>query len=209
MKNIFLTSSIQSVARSISKHIKKPARFAYITTASEPKKERPLEWLDDDRAQFIKAGFEVEDYTITGKTASEIKKYLNGFDGILMEGGNSFYLLQQIQLTKSGNVFRDFVKSGKYYIGSSAGSVVAGPDIYSLRRLDVLKDAPEINGYEGLGLVDFVIWPHWGSGKFEDKYLTRMGQSYNLSHKIILLTDNQYVLVDGENYRIVDVKNEN
>jgi dipeptidase E len=123
-----------------------------------------------------------------------------------MAGGNTFFLLQQLQITKSVNTLKSFIVKGGIYIGSSAGSIVAGPDIWPVRRLDTLAKAKKINGYKGIGLVDFVIFPHWGSDAFKDGYLRkRMNDNYNLDHKLMLLTDNQYVIANGKNLQIIDV----
>jgi len=204
--NLFLTSSLATVAKDLSSHLDKSVKtFLFVITALEVK-EKDLSWRDDDRKSLTKLGYKLEDYSVTHKSSDEIKDKLSEVDGIIMEGGNTFYLLQQIQLSKSAVVFREFVKNGGVYIGSSAGSIVAGPDIYPVRRLDNLKDAPNIKGYKGLCLTDIVILPHWGSPYFKSRYMTRWQQNYNLEHKIVPLTDNQYLVFEKDNYRIVDVK---
>ena len=206
--NLFLTSSLGTVAKDLSSHLEKSVdKFLFIITASEVK-EKDLSWRDDDRKSLTKLGYKLEDYSVTDKTKDEIANKLAEVDGIIMEGGNTFYLLQQIQLSKSAVVFREFVENGGVYIGSSAGSIIAGPDIYPVRRLDNLKDAPKIKGYKGLGLTDIVILPHWGSPYFKSRYMTRWQQNYNLEHKIIPLTDNQYLVFEKDSYRIVDVTND-
>jgi len=92
-------------------------------------------------------------------------------------------------------VIQHLIKMGKHYVGTSAGSVVAGPDISLIRNLDNETVAPELNGYKGLSLVDIVVLPHWGSPWFKEGYLNRgLDSSYgNPVHKVVLLTDNQYV----------------
>lgn len=204
--NVFLTSSLQNVAKDLSSHLDKSVKkFLFIITASEIK-EKDLSWRDDDRKSMTKLGYKLEDYSVTDKSSGEIKEKLSEVDGIIMEGGNTFYLLQQIQLSRSAEIIRKFVENGGVYIGSSAGSIIAGPDIYPVRRLDNLKDAPRIKGNKGLCLTDIVILPHWGSPHFKSRYMTRWQQNYNLDHKIIPLTDNQYLVFNGENYKITDVK---
>jgi len=206
MKKLFLTSSASHVVSDIFKRInKKNFKLVFVTTASETK-EGDLEWLKRDRDALVKCGFIVTDYTFTGKTRTEIEKVLNQSDVLYMSGGNVFYLLQVIQQSGCGEVIRKFVEQGKIYIGSSAGSIVAGPDIYPVHRLDTVKDAPLLKDYEGLGLVDVVIFPHWGSEHFKDRYLNqRLEHAYNMKNKIILLTDKQYLLVENDFYKIIEV----
>ncbi len=205
MKKLFLTSSVDMVAADIGKKLDLTQRkLIFIITASEDE-TGDLSWRDDDRNALVKAGFDVTDYTFTGKTTTAIEQTLKQFDVICMEGGNTFFLLEQIQKSGCAEVIRQLVKNGMPYIGSSAGSIVAGPDIYPLRRLDDY-DISHMSSFEGLGLVDFVVFPHWGSDHFKEMYLNkRLDINYNDDHKYVLLTDNQYIEIDGDTMRFIDV----
>ncbi len=207
MKKIFLTSSGKFVAKDVAERIgKKGLKLLFVITASEPKKDNDLSWQDKDRNALVEAGFDVEDYTFTGKTKVDIENKLDQIDVLYVSGGNVFYLLQQIQQTGCADVIRNFVNKGKIYIGTSAGSIVAGPDIYPTYNLDRVEKAPKLKGYVGLGLVDVVVLPHWGSEHFKDRYLNqRLEHTYNMDNKIILLTDKQYLLVENDFYKIVEV----
>ncbi len=206
MKKLFLTSSVGTVASDIAKKIgKRGLRLLCVITASEIK-EGNLKWLERDKKALKKGGFKVEEYTFTGKTREEIREKLTDVDVLYMSGGNVFYLLQQIQQTKCADLICDFVERGKIYIGTSAGSIVAGPDTYPVYRLDNAKQAPKLKGYKGLGLIDVVIFPHWGSAHFKARYLhQRLEHAFNLKNKIILLTDKQYLMVVGDTYKIFEV----
>jgi len=205
---IFLTSSVSFVAKDIAKKLGgvKNKKILYIYTAAE--KKLGADWQIADRTSLVKVGFKVIDYTITGKTSAAIKKDINNVDAIYVGGGNQFYLLQQIQLTKSAPIFRQAVKNGKIYISTSAGSMVSGPDIYSSYKLDKVKEAPRLKGYKGLGLVDLSVLPHWGSDKQKNNYrLQRLANNYNIKNKLILLTNYQYLQIEDGWYRMIDVKN--
>ncbi|HCM81934.1 MAG: Peptidase E [Microgenomates group bacterium GW2011_GWC1_43_11] len=207
MKRLFLTSSSFNVATDVAKRLgKKGLRLTCIKTASEVEKG-DLWWLKRDQDTLANAGFIVTDYTITGKTKTEIQKDLGSTDIIFFSGGNTFYLLQQIQQSGCADIIRGFVEKGMPYIGSSAGSQIAGPDIWPVYRLDNADQAPKIKGYVGLGLVDFVVFPHWGSDDFKELYLNqRLEHAYTDKHKIILLTDNQYIVIEDDMYKIVEVE---
>lgn len=206
MKRLFLTSSVSCVAQDIAKKIeKKGLKLAFILTASEGE-DGDKWWLDEDRSALKKTGLKTSDYTLTGKTKDQVKEDLENFDVLFFSGGNTFYLLEKIQQSDCAQLIADFIENGKIYIGSSAGSLIAGPDILPIKDLDNIKKAPNIKGYKGLSLVDFVIFPHWGSDIFKDRYLKyRMEHSYNRTNNIILLTDNSYVEVKDDWYRIVKV----
>lgn len=210
MPNIFLTSSLQTVAKDLSKHINKNAKkFLFITTASEVE-EGDKWWLRLDRDSMTKLGYKLDDYTVTGQTRDQVSKRLNGVDGVVMAGGNTNYLLQQIQQSKSVELFKKFTKDGKCYIGSSAGSLVAGPDVYAAREDKELEKAPKIKEFSGLGLTDIIVQPHWGSDSFKDPYLTEiMRHSYTDKFKQILVSDYQYLIVGNKNIQIIDIRDEN
>ena len=128
-------------------------------------------------------------------------------DVLHVHGGNSFYLLLQSRKSGFDKFAKKFIDNGGIYIGSSAGSVVAAPDIEIIRRIELDNLVEELKTFNAFNLVDFIILPHWGSEKFRNVYLDeRIENSYVEGNKIILLTDTQYVLVEGDMYRIVDVE---
>jgi len=208
MRKLFLTSSVNFTAKHLTQYLgfnPKGKKLLFIDTAAEGEPSDDKQWLVDDHQALVDIGFKVSDYTLTGKTQEEIKKTLNEAEVIFVSGGNTFYLLEKIQLSKSAKLFAEEIAKGKVYIGSSAGSVIAGPDISLVKRLDIENRAPNLKGYQGLGLVDFTVLPHWGSDYFRELYLNkRLEDVYGMKHKLILLTDNQYVYVEGETYRILD-----
>ncbi len=208
MKRLFLTSSLKRVAKDIVKYIEnyKGMKLAFITTAGEFETGNK-QWQKEDIDALVQVGFKVFDYTITGKTDERIKSDLNDVDVICFSGGNPFYLLEKIQKSNCAEVIRDLVLKGKIYIGISAGSEIAGPDIYSIYSKGDVRKAPNLKGYKGLGLVDFIIFPHWGKKDFEHVYFGfRLKHAYTTNDKIILLTNYQYVRVEDDMYKIEEVE---
>lgn len=205
MKRLFLTSSANKVAGDIAGKFEGPIKgqkLAYINTAAEIDDTDP-HGLKLDRSALQGLGFEVFDYTLTGKNASQLRTDLQGADVLYVCGGNVFYLLYQIQQSGFAAIAREHVEAGKVYIGTSAGSIVAGPDVSVAHRVDALEKAPQLTSFEGMGLVDFTVFPHWGSVQARDLYLKhRMEHAYDTAHKLILLNDLQYVEVVGDWYRI-------
>jgi dipeptidase E len=206
---MYLTSSVHLVATCIAKdfNLTKDNKLVFITTATEDKKRSSPNWIDEDRNALMKAGFDVFDYTITGKTEKQIREDLINVNFIYIEGGNTFLLLERAQQTNFISIIRDLVlKEEKIYIGTSAGSVIASPDIYPIYILDKAEVASNLKGYKGFNLVDFIIFPHWGSDKFRELYLNKgLDHMYSGDNEIILLRDNQYIEVKDEWYRIVSV----
>lgn len=207
MKQLFLTSSVHAVARHIGKQLDLTSnnKLVFITTAVEPEKGEK-EWLKNDRQALVDAGFDVTDYTITGKNVVQLKQDLKEFQYIYLSGGNTLYLLHQSQKSGFITLVKDLInKEGKIYIGTSAGSIITGPKCpdYLLSTEEVI----EIENQRGYEFVNFTILPHWGSENFREKYLTnRLQIAYKKDQvPLLLLTDNQYVHVLGDKFEIIDV----
>ncbi len=213
MKRLFLTSSIgtSGVATSIVAKLKDLTGFrtAFITTPVEPTSEASdLSWLQVDRKAMVDAGFDLLDYTITGKNIDQIKQDLSDIDIIYMSGGNTNYLLEQSQKSGFIGFIRDYVAQGNPYISTSAGSIIAGQQLPPY-LWDDHHMVPNLRDYMCFNLVDFTVVPHWGSRWFNELYLNgRMDQIYSNSESYVLLNDNEYVEVKDDNFRIVDVRRE-
>lgn len=206
---IILTSSIADATDALKKEIRdvNKKKVLFITTAAEAE-EGDKWWLDKDRKALIDAGLEVEDYTLTDKSKEEVRQTLETMDVVCVGGGNTFYLLEKMRACTFEELISEFMKDEKVYIGSSAGSIVAGPDIYPVYGIDEIKKVPHLTDYKGLNLVDFVVLPHWGSDYFRDLYLgERLLHVYDHpDNKIILLTDDQYVVSIDSWYQIKKVE---
>ncbi|OGM03765.1 hypothetical protein A2112_02250 [Candidatus Woesebacteria bacterium GWA1_42_12] len=207
MKRLFLTSSVHAVAHDIAKRVNlsKGNKLVFIDTAAEFE-EGDKTWLKNDRQALVDSGFNVSDYTITGKTQEQIEKDLAPFDSIYLSGGHTAYLLQQSQKSGFVSLIKELIlKQEKTYIGTSAGSIIAGPKI----PLYLLEDdeAIKLKDTKGYNFVNFTILPHWGSPDFRDKYLSKRIEAVYRKDQVplILLTDNQYVQVVNDCYEIIDV----
>jgi len=124
-----------------------PARFADAERA----------WLDrqqkSDRLNYF-------DYCISGKRAEQIEEDLSGADVVFVGGGNTQYLHEQLQCTGADDIIRTLVKNGTWYLGKSAGAIVAGPSIEPRGFLmDSMASAP-IKNPQGLGLTNVYPLPH-------------------------------------------------
>lgn len=204
--HVFLTSSVHAVAHQVAADIGSRVhgmKLAFIRTAAEAE-EGPFDWLEADRAALQSAGFDVTDYTFTDKNVQEVRDELSTFDVLYMEGGHTFYLLQQMQQCGAIEIIRDLVQNhGKIYIGTSAGSIVAGPDVAPAQLGESYEKAPQLDGTIGLCLVQFVIFPHWGSRAFAEIYHNeRLDTAYESKHPIVLLRDSMYVEVKDDWYQI-------
>ncbi|MEI8232219.1 MAG: Type 1 glutamine amidotransferase-like domain-containing protein [bacterium] len=211
MKKLFLTSEVQFVASDIGKKIdsKSKANAVYIIIAIKDKEHKDLEWHYINKSNMESVGFKFTLYDISGKNYQEIVRDLSSFDVMYIEGGNSYYLLQESQKNNFINFVNQRVIEGMIYISTSAGTVIAGPDIEPVRQNSRAILAPDLKGTKGYNLVDFVVMPHWGQEKRRELYNGyRVEHIYNEEYPYVLISDNQYVEVEGDWIKIIDVTRE-
>lgn len=213
MQHLFLTSAIgiPGVAESVRAKLghNKSLKTAFITTPIEVEDMTDDSWYQADRTALSNNGFKIFDYTITGKNEPDFQKDLSDTDAIYFSGGNTRHLLKQSQLSNFIPFIRRYVDSGKLYLGTSAGSIIAGPQLPPYLWGEE-KDAPDLTDFSTYALVNFTLIPHWGSDIFRDSYLGgRMSQIYSETiQPFILCNDHEYVEVIGDKFKIVDVRRE-
>ena len=78
-------------------------------------------------------------------------------EALFVGGGNTYALLKRLREARLLAPIRARVQAGMPYIGSSAGSNVAGPTILTTNDWNVVA----LYAFEALGLVPFNINPHY------------------------------------------------
>lgn len=202
MKKLFLTSIFSQVGEELSRLVPKISglKIVFVTTAADVYETKP--WMEADRQKLIDLGFEVTDYDIKRKNEITIYKDLENKDAIFVAGGNVFYLLYHARETGFDKVLIKLVAQDKIFIGSSAGSVLVGPTIEPVKSLDDPKQAPKLKSFESLSLVDFVILPHYGKEKYEQKYQDII-KEWSGKVRLMPLTDNQAVVIEGNSHYVL------
>ncbi len=88
---------------------------------------------------------------------SNPRREVESADAIFVGGGNTFRLLKGLYDFDLLEPIRRVVAEGTPYIGSSAGSIVAGPSLRTTKDMPVVEPP----SFAALGLVAFQISPHY------------------------------------------------
>lgn len=173
-------------------------------------------WSDKDRQEKVEAhleqlkdqGFKPEELDLRDFFAKQDKlaKKMEEFSGMFVFGGNTFILRRAMAASGLDRILQDWIPGNRLaYGGSSAGSCICAKSLHGIEQgdrphpEDVPSDYPskEII-WDGLGLVDFMVVPHYGSTWFAKeadatiKYLEKHGLPYKI------LKDGQVIIINGD-----------
>ncbi len=195
-----LLSSNKQILR---KYLEENSKIGFIPTASELDNDR---WyMEKDKKDLIGMKYNITNIEITNESKEEILKKLNSVDAIFVAGGNCFYLLQQLKQKDIIQELIDFANN-KIYIGSSAGSCIACPSINYVSKLDDKEDAPLLNDYHAMNLIDKYILPHYKSDEEYTKLINKIIEDHS-TLQFITLTNEQAIIVNNRNdYKIIDTE---
>ena len=208
MKRLFLCSSFADVANLLIDFANEDLKgkiIAFIPTASLTESIRF--YVKTGKKALEKVGMIVEEVEITQFSNEEISSILHKCDYIYITGGNTFFLLQELKRKGVDKIISEQVKSGKLYIGESAGAIIASPDTEYMKNVnfDPIEKAPELEDYSSLGLVDFYTIPHYGNFPFKKKG-EKVIQLYNEKLQLIPISNNQAMFIDDSNIQIKDAR---
>jgi dipeptidase E len=177
--------------------------IGYLPDAARAYPDAPFAVEERDRVRAL--GHPVVEVVLTGSTRAEVAAALDRVDVLWVAGGSTFALLDAVRGADAAQEIAGRVRDGLLYIGSSAGSILAGPSVEPASVMDDPADAPEQTDLTGLGLVDVVVVPHADGAlpPYPPEVIARTVAQYGDAHRLVLLRDDQALLVEGTESLVV------
>lgn len=202
MKKLFLSSSFKDVANlfpvfASTDLIGKTVTF--IPTAALH--EKMNFYVQSGKKALEKMGLIVDELEISTAKQSEIIRKLQNNDFIYISGGNTFFLLQELQRVGADAIIIEQIKLGKIYIGESAGSIILSPNIEYVKDMDDYKRATDLNTFHALNVIDFYPLPHMNSFPFQ-KTVDKIISKYEETFVLTPITNSQVILINDNDIRI-------
>ena len=127
------------------------------------------------------SGISHEDYTAKVSLAfAKINKIVVGLhefenfqqailnaQAIFTGGGNTFLLVKQLHDLQLMNVLSEAIKSGKPYLGTSAGSNITGVSMQTTNDMPIVYPS----SFETLGIIPFNLNPHYLDPDFQSNHM--------------------------------------
>lgn len=123
-------------------------------------------------------------------------------DLIYIGGGNTFATMKKIKDSNFDKEIIKYVRNGVIYVGGSCGAHIVTKNIEHAKYFDTVCD--DFDDFTWLGLFDGIIIPHFDEERQKVYDLLKNKNEW----KIYPLTDDDSIIVDDENIRIIsDDKN--
>ncbi len=110
-------------------------------------------YVTSARERFARMGYDVSSV----HSANDPVQAVKDTEAIFVGGGNTFRLLKTLYDLNLLDPIRQRVAQGMPYIGSSAGSNIAGPTIKTTNDMPIVQPP----SFDALGFVSFQINPHY------------------------------------------------
>lgn len=201
MKKLFLASSFKDVARIFANFEENLSgkTVTFIPTASVV--EKVVFYVNSGKKALEKLGMIVDVLEISTATSDEINTKLKGNDFIYVTGGNTFFLLQELQRTGADKIIIQEINAGKLYIGESAGAMITSANIEYVKGMDSVKKAPELTSFDALNVVQFYTVPHYTNAPFK-KIAHKIVDSYSSTLNLSAISNNEAILVENNKVKI-------
>mgnify|MGYP001648501516 FL=1 len=200
---MILTSSLYESIELVKKFLDKNTeskKILFIPTATNVDEYK--KYIHLTQKAFEDFGYEVENFDVSIFSEEIAKEKLSEAKIVFISGGNTFYLLQELKRKNLIPYLKERIENGLLYIGESAGSVIAAPDIEYASIVDDKTFTTELDDYTGLNLVDFYIVPHFEEEPFVESSRNTV-ELYKDKLDLKLINNKEAILVENNNFTII------
>lgn len=127
--------------------------------------------------------------------SQDAQKILNS-NILLLSGGNTFGFLNNLRKSGLDEVVKQFALKPDFVLaGFSAGALVLTPTIEICNLPNYDDNIVGINDLDGLGIVNFEVFPHYDKEKHQDIMQNYKSRTTN---EVRPITDDGYIVIDIE-----------
>ncbi len=171
-------------------------RVLFVPTASRT--EHEMKYVYESEDELVQLGIPKENIVWFDYRNPTAVRDVDRFDVVYVCGGNTFFLSEKLKKTGMDKKIVDLVRQGKVYVGVSAGSVIAGPDISIAGPFD--ENESGLSDMAGWGLTDKVVTPHYTE---KEKDIVEEFRK-KLPYPIVPITDNQALEGTDDNFSVIE-----
>lgn len=203
MQKLFLASLFKDVFQLFTEFANESLegkKVTFIPTAALPDQlDFHIQYSKD---LLSKMGLVVDELELSTAPHLDIANKLERNDYIYIAGGNTFFLLQEINRSGAGNIIKDQINAGKLFIGESAGAIILASNIEYSKDTDDPLAAPLLKSFEGLNVIDFYPVPHYKSEPLMEA-VDIVISKYGSKLPLVPFSNSQAILVMGEEWKII------
>lgn len=203
MQKLFLASLFKDVSQifvDFANEALVGKTVTFVPTAALPDK---LDFhVEYSKKLLSKMGLIVDELEISTAAPLDIVNKLENNDYIYVTGGNTFFLLQEMNKSGAGNLIQTQINAGKLFIGESAGAILLAPDIEYAKDTDNPLAAPQLKSFEALNMIDFYPVPHYKDDSLKDAVEITISK-YGTKLPLVPFSNSQAILVKGKEKQVV------
>ncbi len=136
----------------------KDIKVAFVPTASRIEEE--LKYVEESRRELINLSILADNIKNINLERNVDFEEIKDCSVMYVCGGNTFYLLNKIRETGFDEMMNQFIADNKVYVGVSAGSIIATPNINVAGVEPADPNDVGLIDLKGLNWVNFEVSPH-------------------------------------------------
>lgn len=181
-----------------------PDFFGDINTLTFIPFARPGGISHDEYTNIARKGLARVGIKVKGAHEGDVAENIRTAEAFFTGGGNTFVLAKTLQEGGWLNLLRDKIKQGTPYMGSSAGTNLAGISVGTTNDMPIVYPP----SFEALNLVPFNINPHYLDPQPNSKHMgetreTRIQEFHCFNSQPVLgLREGSWLRVDGNEIRL-------